>query len=343
MTAPREALTATGLVKSLGGRTVVDGVNLTLASNTITALLGPSGAGKSTVLRLLAGLEPVDQGEVRIGERVLSRPGHTVPPEKRNTGLIFQDFALFPHLTASENVSFGLAHLSKTDRGREALAWLERLGLAHRAGAYPHQLSGGEQQRVAIARALAPGPQALLMDEPFSGLDPALRDEVADITVSAIREAGVPALLVSHDASAAMARADQLAIMRGGKILQSGTADNLYDTPNSLAVARALGPLVIFGEDTLPESLWHGALNPGHVLAVREAAFRIDPTSPCEASVVDVARIAEDVRVTFRVGEHDFAARLPHYQRPREGDVVCLSLHPDGTFVFPATATDSER
>ncbi|MEM1149716.1 MAG: ABC transporter ATP-binding protein [Pseudomonadota bacterium] len=334
MTAPKPSLIARGLVKSLGGRRVVDGVDLTLAPNTITALLGASGAGKSTVLRLLAGLEPVDEGTVQVDDRVLSEKGRTVPPEQRRTGLVFQDFALFPHLTALGNVVFGLGRLAKSDRAACADEWLDRLGLARRSGAYPHELSGGEQQRVAIARALAPGPEALLMDEPFSGLDPALRDEVADITLSAIREAGVPAVFVSHDPDAAMARADRLGIMREGKILQQGTADELFDKPADIHVASALGPVVTFGTDTLPEGLFARTLEAGQSLTVRESAFRIDPTSPCTARIVHVARIAHEVRLTVKVGSRCFAVRLPHYQRPREGDEIGLSLNADGVFVF---------
>ncbi|MEO0817002.1 MAG: ABC transporter ATP-binding protein [Pseudomonadota bacterium] len=338
-----DPLIASNLVKSLGGRTVVVGVSLTLAPQSVTALLGASGAGKSTVLRLLAGLEPLDEGSVHIGDKTLSRPGFTLAPEKRNIGLIFQDFALFPHLTAADNVAFGLTRLPKPERGASAFTWLDRMGLAHRADAYPHELSGGEQQRVAIARALAPGPDALLMDEPFSGLDPALRDEVADITLGAIREIGVPAVFVSHDAGAAMARADRLAIMRAGTLLQTGTADELFDTPADAHVAAALGPVVEFTAQTLPAGVWGGDLKPDQRLIVRETAFRIDPTSPCSARVEKVARIGSDVRVTLGAGESSFSIRLPHYQRPRVGDEIRISLHADGVFVFSSPATDFQR
>lgn len=343
MTSTKPAMEARGLVKSLGGRRVVDGVDLTLEPNSVTALLGASGAGKSTVLRLLAGLEPVDEGTVAIGGRILSRPGLTVPPEQRRTGLIFQDFALFPHLTALGNVAFGLGRLPRAERQSVAKAWLDRLGLSHRIDAWPHELSGGEQQRVAIARALAPGPDALLMDEPFSGLDPALRDEVADITLAAVRQAGVPAILVSHDAGAAMARADTLAIMRAGRLLQYGSADTLFDAPADIHVAAALGPVVTFTATTLPDGLFHRTLSEGEMLAVRESAFRIDPTSPCSVRVTHLARIAEEVRLTVEAVGARFPVRLPHYQRPREGDEIGLSLHADGVFVFEKGATDADR
>lgn len=340
MTQTKEALVARGLVKSLGARKVVNGIDLTVSPNTVTALLGASGAGKSTVLRLLAGLESADSGTVQIGDRILSGPKVNIAPEKRNTGLIFQDFALFPHLKAIDNVAFGLKGFSKSARGAEALKWLDRMGLAQRAQSFPHELSGGEQQRVAIARALAPGPDAILMDEPFSGLDPALRDDVADITLSAIRETGVPAVFVSHDANSAMARADTLAIMRSGKLLQTGTAEALFEAPASLDVAAALGPINTFHIDSLPDGLWGTELRPSQILAVRQTAFRIDPTSPCAAQVQHVARVGEEVQLSVRAGHSDFTFRLPHYQRPRVGDQINLSLHPDGAFIFDYDATE---
>lgn len=181
------------------------------------------------------------------------------------------------------------------------------------------------------------------MDEPFSGLDPALRDEVADITLAAIREAGLPAILVSHDAGAAMARANSLAIMRAGRLLQCGSADALFDAPADIHVAAALGPVVTFAPDTLPKGLFAGRLEPGQTLAVRESAFRVDPTSPCAARVTHVARIAEEVRLTAEVGSARFPVRLPHYQRPREGDEIGLSLHADGVFVFEESATEPDQ
>ena len=190
----------------------VSEASLTLDPGKVTALLGGSGAGKSTLLRLFAGLEPVDAGEIRLSETVLSSTNKTVPAEKRRIGLVFQDFALFPHMTALQNVRFGLKRLPRPERTPVAENWLNRLGLQARINAYPHELSGGEQQRVAIARALAPKPIAILLDEPFSGLDPALREGVREIALSAVREAGIPALLVTHDANEAMAYADYLAV-----------------------------------------------------------------------------------------------------------------------------------
>lgn len=329
----RPALIARGLAKSFGGAQIVSDVSLTLKPRQITALLGPSGAGKSTVLRLLAGLEVPDAGEIYLGDERLSQPGKAVAPEKRGIGLIFQDFALFPHMTAVENVRFGLSHLPKAEGIAQSLAWLERLGLAQRARAYPHQLSGGEQQRVAIARALAPGPGALLMDEPFSGLDPALRDEVADITLAAVREAGVPALLVSHDAGAAMASADQLAIMRGGMIVQTGTPSDVYDAPVDAETAAALGPVTRLTARDLPAQLRPVDCHDGDQLCLRtEAVVLADGGVP--AMVETVLRQGAVVRVQVRVGNATLPVLLPRTHLPEAGDTLEIALDPAATFVF---------
>ncbi|MEM1106370.1 MAG: ABC transporter ATP-binding protein [Pseudomonadota bacterium] len=338
MSAPGpQSLIAAGLKKRLGGRLIVDDVDLEIRPNRVTALLGASGAGKSTVLRLLAGLERVDAGTVAIGGALLSRRGYTRPPEARRTGLIFQDFALFPHLTAAENVAFGLAHLGRSARVAKAQDWLERLELSHRADAYPQALSGGEQQRVAIARALAPGPDALLMDEPFAGLDPALREGVADLALSAVAQTGIPTLLVSHDAQSAMERADTLAVMRAGRILQTGTPEEIYDRPVSLEVAEALGPVVTFALGEVPSGLWPGNAPRGladPVLAARASAFRRVEAAGCRVRVERIARMADGVSATVVHAAAAFKVRLPLEHSPQPGDEIRLELGRRGVFVF---------
>jgi iron(III) transport system ATP-binding protein len=221
----------------------LDAVSISLATGTITALIGPSGSGKSTLLRVLAGLETLDEGEVLERGASVSRPGFTAPPETRRVGVVFQDYALFPHLDARANVAFGLQGLAREERRARADDWLARVGLGDRGAAFPHQLSGGEQQRVALARALAPEPHAVLLDEPFSGLDPYLRADLQARTLATLRQAGTAALIVSHDTEEALAMADQVAIMRAGAILQAGAPGAVHAAPRSLAVARALGPV----------------------------------------------------------------------------------------------------
>jgi iron(III) transport system ATP-binding protein len=182
-----------GARKLYGVRAAVDGVDLTLEPGRITCLLGPSGCGKSTLLRLIAGLEPLDGGHIRIGGTLMSGGETHMPPERREIGFVFQDFALFPHLTVAENVAFGLRHMPREERDRRVVRRLEAARLADRASLYPHNLSGGEQQRIALARALARDPAAILLDEPFSGLDAHLKAQVRDELLAALMAAGAAA------------------------------------------------------------------------------------------------------------------------------------------------------
>lgn len=222
-------------------RTAVDSASLIIARGEIVCLLGPSGCGKSTLLRLAAGLEPVDDGEIHVEGRMLSGPGLTAPPEDRGIGLVFQDFALFPHLTVTENVMFGIARLDPAERRARVSSLLAMFRMQDRADAYPHMLSGGEQQRVAIARSLARRPSAILLDEPFSGLDGHLKGEVRRTVLAGLREAGASVLVVTHDPEEAMLMGDRMALMANGRILQTGTAEDCYLRPVSIAAARLLG------------------------------------------------------------------------------------------------------
>lgn len=230
-----------GVSRLYGRKVAVDRADLTLKRGRILGLLGASGSGKSTLLRAISGLEPVDSGSIVIDGRTVCTPGRTDPPERRRVGMVFQDFALFPHLTVAGNVGFGLK--GRADRDAVVSALLERLRLADRAGAFPHTLSGGEQQRVALARALARDPAVILLDEPFSSLDGALRAEVRDDLVRALRDSGASAIVVTHDAEDAMIMADDLALMDAGRVIQTGLPEALYTGPTSVAAARLLGPL----------------------------------------------------------------------------------------------------
>ncbi len=216
----------------------VDRVTLDIEPAEVVCLLGPSGCGKTTLLKLAAGLETPSGGRILINGQEVSGGSRFVPPERRGVGLMFQDFALFPHLSILKNVMFGLTTLPRGDAEREALKALRRVGLEHYAGLYPHALSGGEQQRVALARAIAPRPSVLLMDEPFSGLDSRLRDEVRDETLSVLRETRATCIIVTHDPEEAMRMADRIVLMRGGRLVQIGTAAELYHTPADLPAAR---------------------------------------------------------------------------------------------------------
>jgi iron(III) transport system ATP-binding protein len=218
--------------------TAVRDFSLEVEPGEIVCLLGRSGCGKTTLLRLAAGVEEPREGRVLINDREVSGGANFLPPEKRNVGLMFQDFALFPHLTNLANVMFGLKAMSKAEAAREAMRALERVGLAPLAQAYPHMLSGGEQQRVALARAVAPRPSVLLMDEPFSGLDRRLRETVRESTLDVLHESRVTAIVVTHDPEEALRMGDRIALMDRGRLVQSGTPADIYTRPKNLFVAR---------------------------------------------------------------------------------------------------------
>ncbi len=330
------ALILEGVTRRYDGKAVVEDVSLSLAPGEITALLGGSGAGKSTLLRVIAGLEPIDAGRIRTGQEILSEPGRTVPPERRCIGLIFQDFALFPHLTAARNVAFGLKGLSPGEIARRVSDWMDLLGLRARANAYPHELSGGEQQRVAIARALAPGPAAILMDEPFSGLDPALSGSVREAALAAIRAAGIPALMVTHDPVEALEHADRIAILRRGRLLQSGTPDEVYRHPTSPDVARALGGVNLIEGAALPEA-WKPLS--GGVLGVRPEGVIPDKGAPVRMQVVTRRLAGPLVRLELTGSGLALQALVAHANLLQPGDETGVRLDPALTFTFASTQT----
>jgi iron(III) transport system ATP-binding protein len=242
------------LVKTYRGamRPAVDRLCFGLEEGRVLALVGESGSGKTTVLRLLAGLETPDGGEIRMDGEVISRPGRVVEPERRGIGLVFQNHALFPHLTVEKNISYGLRKLPAAARAAVVGDMLDLVRLAGMGGRYPHELSGGERQRVALARALAPQPRLLLLDEPFSSLDARLRKRMRDETRSILRERGTTALFVTHDTGDALAAADAIVVLREGVMQQTGAPPEVYHAPANDYVASFFGTCNFLPFHSLP-------------------------------------------------------------------------------------------
>ena len=226
-----------GISRSFGLTRAVDDVSLEVQTGEIFGVLGPSGCGKTTLLRLIAGFERPQTGTVTVGGTLVAGNGTWVPPERRRIGMVFQDYALFPHLTVERNVGFGVPSGSGSDVQRA----LELVGLQHKADRHPHELSGGERQRVALARALAPGPEVILLDEPFSNLDATLRADLRREVELILRDAGASAILVTHDQEEALTLADRLALMREGQIVQVGSPEDVYAQPSERWAAQFVG------------------------------------------------------------------------------------------------------
>lgn len=326
-----------GARRLYGKKAAVDGASLTVEAGRLTCLLGPSGCGKSTLLRLVAGLEPLDGGEISAEGQLLSGPHVHIAPEERRIGFVFQDYALFPHLTVEQNVAFGLTHLPRDQRYARALAELERVRLADRAGAWPQALSGGEQQRVALARALARNPRAILLDEPFSGLDGRLKAEVRDAALEALRDAGAATLIVTHDAEEALMMADELALMRDGRILQAGAPRDCYLKPVSMAAARLLGEANELPVTRVAAGKVHTAFGDvagsGSVVMARPEALVLG--SEGARAKVTAARFAGGfVMLSLYADQETALARVPVASAPKVGDEVHVRLDPAFCTVF---------
>jgi len=237
--------------QSYGGRPIIDRLSFTLPQGAIGCLLGPSGCGKTTALRCISGFEPIREGSIHIGGEAVSRPDWMLPAEKRRVGMVFQDYALFPHLTVAGNVGFGLRGQSPADARARVEALLDLVGLSSHADRHPHQLSGGQQQRVALARALAPRPRLILMDEPFSNLDVELRERLSLEVRGILRREAMTALIVTHDQHEAFALADWVGVMHEGRIQQWASPYDLYHEPTNRFVADFIGQGTLLAGEVL--------------------------------------------------------------------------------------------
>ena len=258
----KKLLEVNGIECHYDGRPAVSDLSLHVNEGNIVCLLGPSGCGKTTVLRAIAGFENVHKGDIKLGDQVLSRAGYTRPPHQRNLGMVFQDYALFPHLNVCQNICFGLRDISKLAMKTIAEDMLSVVGLAGFGERYPHELSGGQQQRVALARALAPNPDVILLDEPFSNLDVELRERLSIDVRNILKGQGITAIVVTHDQNEAFAIGDQIGVMHEGQILQWDTAYNLYHEPKNRFVADFIGQGVflkgtLIAPDTINTEIGH--------------------------------------------------------------------------------------
>ncbi len=356
--APVPRLEIRNLIRHYDGRAVVDDVSLTIMAGQVTCLLGPSGCGKSTTLRMIAGVEIQDSGEIHVDGALVCDTDYRVPPERRGIGLMFQDFALFPHLSVADNVGFGLKG-SKEEKRARVVELLDRVGLGRLVDGFPHQLSGGEQQRVALARALAPRPGIMLMDEPFSGLDNRLRDGIRDETLSLLKDEGTAVLLVTHEPEEAMRMADEIALMRNGKIVQQGAPYNVYTRPVDRAAVAFFSDTNVLRaqvDGALAQTPFGQFLAPGVAdgtivdIVFRPQHVRLDfdrdgagplPTATegvAAAGFVKRARFLGNESLIEFVMDHDgsvLKVSVPNVFLPAEGRRLWLRVPRDRCFVFP--------
>ncbi|WP_293447958.1 ABC transporter ATP-binding protein [Planktotalea sp.] len=356
-TAPR--LEIRNLTRRFGGETVVDDVSLSILPGQVTCLLGPSGCGKSTTLRMIAGVDMQDSGEIWVDGQLICDGAFTVPAEQRGIGLMFQDFALFPHMSVSDNVAFGLKGTRAEKRVRvEEL--LGKVDLMRLIDAYPHELSGGEQQRVALARALAPRPKIMLMDEPFSGLDNRLRDGIRDETLALLKDEDAAVLLVTHEPEEAMRMADEIALMRDGEIVQRGAPYNIYNAPVDMEAVGFFSDINVIrstANGALADTPFGQFLAPGVAdgaqvdIVFRPQHVGIDfdrggkgplPTvrdGVAARGLVQRARfMGSESLVEFKMDDKDamISATVPNVFLPKVGTPLWLTIRRDRCFIFPA-------
>ena len=322
-----------------GETAAVQDANLEARPGEIVCLFGHSGCGKTTLLRIAAGLEPIQQGAVRLGGDVIATPGNETPPERRSIGLVFQDYVLFPHMSVEKNIAFGLK-----GRGRQSTvaAQLGAFGLEKLAKRYPHELSGGQQQRVALARALAPSPRALLLDEPFASIDAVLRRRLREDMRRILKEQNAAVILVTHDPEEALALGDHIALMRAGRIIENASPQNLFDNPKTPEGARIFpGSQSLTGDirngsiSTPAGSFSAGDCKPGRgVVVFRDGAIHANPDDAGAFVVVDSRFVGPDWTVLVEEKSNATQLRVSMGAPLARGAKVSVSVQSEKVFVF---------
>lgn len=328
---------------------VVTQLSLQLQAGDIGCLLGPSGSGKTSVLRAIAGFTPIQQGQIALAHTVVSSPTLLQPPEQRQVGVVFQDYALFPHLTVAENIGFGLAKLDKASRTERIHHMLELVGLTGFAQRFIHQLSGGQQQRVALARALAPQPRVLLLDEPFSGLDAELRDSLARDIRHILKRLGITALLVTHDQHEAFAMADWVGVMAHGQLQQWGSPYQLYHQPANRFVADFIGHGDFILATVTADGQLHScfgniqtdttglAIGQSVEMLIRPDDILHDDQSELRAQVIHRAFQGAHMRYQLQLDQHRFSCLAPSHHQHQLGEWIGIRLEMDDVVMFAIT------
>ena len=340
-----------GYPNASGTQLVLSDISLALAVGEIACLLGPSGCGKTTALRAIAGFHPLQSGQIRLMQQEVGSANHPMPPELRNIGMVFQDYALFPHLSVADNIGFGLYRRSKRERDTRIAQMLDLVGLRELANSAPHQLSGGQQQRVALARALAPQPALLLMDEPFSNLDVTLRERLALEVRDLLKQTGTTAVIVTHDQHEAFAVADRVAVLAEGRLQQWGTPMQLYHRPANRFVASFIGEgmmlrghmgeagqvtteLGVFKPESLPDGLHRD--DPVDLL-VRPDDIQHDDASPLQARVLAKAfRGAQFLYTLALPSGQQLLSLVPSHHDHAIGEAIGIRLELDHQVCFAA-------
>ena len=338
-----------GVSHAYDSRQVLTNLSFCVAKGAVGCLLGASGCGKTTVLRCIAGFEPVTAGEILLSGAVMSRAGRTTPPEKRRIGMVFQDYALFPHLTVARNIAFGLHHMTEVERAARVAELLATVGLDQVKNRYPHELSGGQQQRVALARALAPRPDLMLLDEPFSNLDVEMRERLSLEVRDILKQQNTTAVLVTHDQHEAFNIADEIGIMAGGSIEQWDTPYKLYHEPGSRFVADFIGQGVF-----LPGTVLNGnrirvepGILQGHAahewpqgsvvdVLLRPDDILHDDASPLQAQVLHKAFRGAEFLYTLQLpGGGRVLSLVPSHHNHAIGEKIGIRIEIDHLVAFP--------